>query len=196
MIYCTLSVLLAERQLRISKVSADTGISRTTLTSLAFNYWQGVRSDTMNTLCKYLDVSVSDLFQFLPIDIKFSDCDYCSDDNTADITFKCDADDFSGDIHCLATIDIEEPTLPDKIHIACVSIEEYDAINAAMEQENKILETIFKQLPIPMVTSIKNEIGDALIKEISSKTSIDPDAWEFEIDLPSYWKRDKSHGND
>ena len=46
MIACNLSVLLAERNLKISQVSKATGISRTTLTSLALNNAKGIQFDT------------------------------------------------------------------------------------------------------------------------------------------------------
>ncbi len=80
LLVCTLSVLMAERGLKISDVSKETGISRTTLTSLANNNCSGVQLDTMNTLCSFLNVQPSELFSFEPIDIyatRFS----CVDDS-------------------------------------------------------------------------------------------------------------------
>ena len=62
MILCNLLSLLAEKRINISKASRDTGISRTTLTSLCTNTCQGVQLDTVNTLCKYLDVGIEQLF--------------------------------------------------------------------------------------------------------------------------------------
>lgn len=51
MIKCNLAVLLAERGLKLTTVSNDTGISRTTLTALANNKNSGIQFDTLNTLC-------------------------------------------------------------------------------------------------------------------------------------------------
>lgn len=68
MIHCNLAVLLAERNLKIKKISDDTGISRTTLTALSNNYSQGVQFNTLNTLCIYLDVTPNDLMLFYPLD--------------------------------------------------------------------------------------------------------------------------------
>lgn len=62
MIKCRLRVLLAERDLKITQVAKDTGISRTTLTALTYNRCKGVQFDTMNKLCNYLKVSPGDLF--------------------------------------------------------------------------------------------------------------------------------------
>lgn len=70
MIRCNLAVLLAERNIKISRVSQETGISRTTLTSLSSNYSQGIQFDTMNTLCTYLDTTPDNLISFFPVDIQ------------------------------------------------------------------------------------------------------------------------------
>lgn len=67
-----LSVLLAERQLRISKVSNDTGISRTTLTSLTTNNSKMVQLETINKLCQSLNVSVAQFFEYVPFDFDYT----------------------------------------------------------------------------------------------------------------------------
>lgn len=69
MIHCNLSILLAERNLKISQVAAETKISRTTLTALAYNNSLGIQMATLNTLCLYLDIKPSDLFTFHPYDL-------------------------------------------------------------------------------------------------------------------------------
>jgi len=69
LIRCNLSVLLAERNLKSSKVSKDTGISRTTITSLIYNHSQGIQFDTINTLCNYLKITPGELFEYLPFDL-------------------------------------------------------------------------------------------------------------------------------
>lgn len=70
MLKCNLAVLLAERKLKISKVSADTGISRTTLTALSSNQSQGIQFDTLNTLCSYLRVTPAEFFCYAPFEVK------------------------------------------------------------------------------------------------------------------------------
>lgn len=69
MLICNLSVLLAERSLKITQASKETGISRTTLTSLAQNKAQGIQLDTLNALCLYLGVTPLDLFPVVNLDI-------------------------------------------------------------------------------------------------------------------------------
>ena len=87
MLKCNLAVLLAERNLKITKVSNDTGISRTTLTSLANNYSQGIQFDTLDTLCSYLRVKPFQFFSFLPYNINVK-AELSSDKaNTFDIEF-------------------------------------------------------------------------------------------------------------
>lgn len=62
------SVVLGDKLLRISKVAQDTGISRTTLTSIYFRRAQGITFDVLDKLCRYLDCEVSDLFEYQPDD--------------------------------------------------------------------------------------------------------------------------------
>lgn len=77
MIRCNLSILLAERNLKITQVSKDTGISRTTLTSLSSNYSQGIQFDTVNTLCNYLKITPEQLIAYIPIDVEIIDINIC-----------------------------------------------------------------------------------------------------------------------
>ena len=71
MLLCNLSVLLSERNLKITQVSKDTGISRTTLTSLSQNKGAGIQFDTINKLCTYLKITPKDLFIFYPAELDF-----------------------------------------------------------------------------------------------------------------------------
>ena len=68
MIDSNLAVLLAERNLKITKVSRDTGISRTTLTALCYDHSGGIKFDTLNTLCQYLGISPSEFFSYSQYD--------------------------------------------------------------------------------------------------------------------------------
>ena len=68
MIDSNLAVLLAERNLKITKVSRDTGISRTTLTALCYDHSGGIKFDTLNTLCKYLGITPAEFFSYSQYD--------------------------------------------------------------------------------------------------------------------------------
>lgn len=67
-----LSILLAERNLKITKVSKDTGIARSTITTIAQNDVKMIQLDTINALCIYLGVTPGDFFEFIPYDIECS----------------------------------------------------------------------------------------------------------------------------
>lgn len=68
MLKSNLRVLLAERNLKITRVATDTGISRTTLTALSSNSSKMVQFDTINALCLRLKVTPAELFAYSPID--------------------------------------------------------------------------------------------------------------------------------
>lgn len=71
MIRNNLSVLLTQRGLKANRVSNDTGIARSTLSSLTNNDSKMVQLETVNTLCRYLNVSPNDFFEFVPFDVEF-----------------------------------------------------------------------------------------------------------------------------
>ena len=70
MILSRLKILMAERDLKVSQVANDTGLSRTTLTALSNNTLKGIRLDTINTLCQYMNISTNDFFDYLPFDFE------------------------------------------------------------------------------------------------------------------------------
>ena len=72
MIKSNLNVKLAENNLKISKVYNDTGISRSTLTTLATGDPKGIQLDTIDTLCRYLNITPGELFIYAPIDISIT----------------------------------------------------------------------------------------------------------------------------
>lgn len=72
MIRTRLAELLAERSLKISRISKDTGVARSTLTSLAQNETKMIQLETVNTLCNYLGTTPGDLFEYIPIDFKIT----------------------------------------------------------------------------------------------------------------------------
>lgn len=70
MIKCNLAVLMAERNLNISDLSKETGISRNTLSALYKNTGKGVQFDTLETLCHYFDISPGELLTRINFEIK------------------------------------------------------------------------------------------------------------------------------
>ncbi|MGG0793790.1 helix-turn-helix transcriptional regulator [Brevibacillus laterosporus] len=65
MIKCHLSKICGERRLKITKIAEDTGISRTTLTAIYYEKGKSVTFEVMDKLCKYLKVSLHELFEHI-----------------------------------------------------------------------------------------------------------------------------------
>lgn len=55
--------LLAERNLKITQVCEDTGLSRPTLNSIKYGRSKGVQLETINVLCNYLRITPGELFE-------------------------------------------------------------------------------------------------------------------------------------
>ena len=60
-----LSKLLGERKLRASEVARKTGINKNTLSALYNENVTGIKFDTMEKLCKFLDCKVGDLIEYI-----------------------------------------------------------------------------------------------------------------------------------
>lgn len=200
MVYCNLAVLLAERHLKISSVSADTGISRTTLTALCQNAGKGVQTETINTLCMYLNIGVGDLFSFYPFDISVSDCTYYSADGTANLVFDYTSRQFNGEISCTAEISIGSYQFPDQGCYAVIALREYEPQTAQDEYTNGLIRAAFKTLPISFVEMLKSEIADKVINSLTYESNVEiagevygypevMDAWEIEVTIPADWSR-------
>lgn len=85
MIFCNLKTLLAQRNITVSKISADTKISRSTITALCANRSGGIQFETLDTICGYLKVLPSDVIMFSPYSIEFS---WDRDDLSVTVTNK------------------------------------------------------------------------------------------------------------
>ena len=64
--------LVAQRKLKITRISNDTGISRPTLNSLSRDDGKGIQYDTLNTLCKYFNITPCEFFDYLPFDLEYN----------------------------------------------------------------------------------------------------------------------------
>ena len=202
MIYCNLSVLLAERRLKISSVSADTHISRTTLTALCQNAMKGVQTDTINELCMYLNIGVGDLFSFYPFDISVSDCVYFSTDGTAELVFDYSSRQYCGEIRCTAEINIGSYKYPDRGCYASISLQEYDPETTQDSFTNGLIRSAFKSMPVSIVDALKGEIADMVIRSLTYESNVEIDGevygypeaaseWETDVTLPAAWAKEK-----
>jgi putative transcriptional regulator len=63
MIKCHLSRILGERKQKIAEVSRETGINRNTLHRLYNETATRIELDVIETLCRYLEITVGELFE-------------------------------------------------------------------------------------------------------------------------------------
>lgn len=63
MIVCKLGNILKKRKIKVSTLARETGVSRTTITSLIQGHSNGVQYNTLYSLCKYLNVSIDMIFE-------------------------------------------------------------------------------------------------------------------------------------
>ena len=68
MILSKFPVILAEKKLRVADVVRATGMSKSTLHKLYNEDSSRIDFNTVNELCKLLDVQVGDLFVYVPDD--------------------------------------------------------------------------------------------------------------------------------
>lgn len=176
MIKCNLPVLLAERGLKITKLSNDTGISRTTLTSLSNNYSQGIQFDTLNKICNYLKITPGELFLYVPFEINFN-FEY-SDIFTISVTdgnqkFECD--------FCWSLEKSERRVENLKGDFLGYSKHWEFFINNFSDNERDIeimkmkekIKSYLKQLPIALYKMIENEIREKINGKISEELEMD-----------------------
>ncbi len=181
MIKCNLAVLLAERNLKITQVSKDTGISRTTLTSLVNNYSQGIQIETLNKLCIYLQVTPEQFFSYIPFDFSIR-TDLEEDEFfTIEFTFTAKSKKLTGVLYATVEATSNPVLLDDDSGATGTEITGIDAVlefaNPAdqsssevaedVKKENEILAKYLGQLPIQFRTAIEEEIAEDIIRRLS-----------------------------
>ena len=70
MIRNNLTILMAQRGTKISKIYAQTGIARSTLNSIAQNESKMIQLETIDKICQALDVTPCDFFSYLPYEVE------------------------------------------------------------------------------------------------------------------------------
>lgn len=153
MIISNLRIRLAERGYNVTKVSKDTGVSRTTISSLADGQAKGVQLDTINTLCTYLEITPQDLFDFYPADFSFiaenlEQIDYPPYTNSVDINVSILKKLEKEIVHIIALLRLDNDTLYVKID---ESDQDYD-FNERFFDEYKCMSLALKEV-------LKNKIA-------------------------------------
>ncbi|UFH65054.1 helix-turn-helix transcriptional regulator [Clostridium cadaveris] len=175
MIRCNLSVLLAERNIKITQISNDTGISRTTLTSISNNYAKGLQFDTLNTLCNYLKITPNQLISYIPVDIevKYVYVNNESLEITLEITKNLKK------TQCQLTGNCFKSFTGNKISSLDIYIELYgEELNDYDEdiiKENSIIVNAFKMLTTPFRSDIENDITGEILSKFDDDNMLDDD---------------------
>ena len=65
MIKCQLSKIMGEKRLKIADVARETGLNRGTITRMYNETATRIELDAIETLCRYLNVKIEDLYEFV-----------------------------------------------------------------------------------------------------------------------------------
>lgn len=184
MILCNLPVLLAERKLRISKVSADTGISRTTLTAMYYGTGVGVQFETLDKLCIYLGVEPSDLYKYYPFSLRVSHCRCDLSANSIEVCFSyTDKNHPSEALAMVGTIKAHEGARGAITEIEVMLTFPDVPDTAEQAAENRMLGAALKQLPFNGYDFMRESLLDAILSELEyQQTSVSNDM-DFHLDL-------------
>lgn len=196
MVRCNLSILLAERNLKITKVAKDTSISRTTLTYLANNYSKGIQYETLNTLCNYLHVTPGDLISYVPVDIY--DLHVYRTGETSEqleIRMKINHHGFTKTCELCGNAFLSFPdddpyfvspinkNKPNSVDIDVALWEPLDKNDTEQIEENNFIISAFHLLSVSFIKDLEEEITDAIIQDLDYEydlsTLSDPIATSF-----------------
>lgn len=93
MIKCNLSVLLAERGLKMIDVVKDTGLSQNAVRGLYYNTSKGIQFETLEILCNYLKVKPGDVIKEIPFSYSITDHQILSEENAVRVLVNFNYDD-------------------------------------------------------------------------------------------------------
>jgi len=65
MIRCHLARVMGDKRLKIVDVARDTGINRGTITRMYHDQAERVELEVLDVLCRYLEVEIGELYEFL-----------------------------------------------------------------------------------------------------------------------------------
>ncbi|MEB7423280.1 helix-turn-helix transcriptional regulator [Mammaliicoccus sciuri] len=71
MIRNKLAEIMHQKGVKVVKLAKETGISRNTITNTSQNNSEMLRMDTINNICKVLNITPCEFFEYVPIEIEF-----------------------------------------------------------------------------------------------------------------------------
>lgn len=66
MIKNNLSKILGERRMKMSELSRETGLAINTVSGLYYSRCKQVQFETIDKICKALNIGIGDLFEYVP----------------------------------------------------------------------------------------------------------------------------------
>lgn len=194
MILCNLQNILADKRTNISKVSRETGISRTTLTSLCSNTCQGVQLETVNTLCRYLDIGVEQLFLFSKYDLyvrsglPYLEIEKIPKEELGEIRIIIQYSEQK--VECKINADLYIHY--EKNYINWIDVElsfqdpdDFTGYKEEITAQNRLLHKMLSELHPAFKTWLRNEIEFVLCNEYDLYVA---DGYEITIDFPQEFK--------
>ncbi len=178
MMQCNLSVLLAERNLKITKIAKETGISRTTLTSLYYNYAKGIQFDTFNTLCSYLKITPDQLILFYPYDVEILSCEPINH-------IKPELDEF--DVGIIITSTTQRSMRECHLRVFCdgyqssasLTIGLWDTLDGEEELDNTYILNVFNKMPIEFKTTIGDDIVNTVLNDLLISRDLNYSSFDY-----------------
>lgn len=166
MIRNRLSELLAERHLKISRVANDIeGLSRNTITATAQNKGKMIQLETIDKLCQYLGVEVSEFFEYVPFDIdvncdKPDVMDLTSKDNFHNfVTAKVELSPFDMDLFLVKTVNSKDFGIQKKTYELTARIS--DPVSVITHEEDNQLEGNLADVEILFGQSESEDLSNA-----------------------------------
>lgn len=171
MLRFNLAILLAEKNLKITKVSHDTGISRTTLTSIYYNYAKGIQINTLNELCMYLKTTPDNLISYIPVDIELPSTNTYDTDNFIDIKITTRNNKYDCVLDYSIQITKEYDYHEEDEYIsevtAFIGLPDYDDDNEKIFSKKTVLQETFHSLPLPFLTDLENRIAEEISNSLN-----------------------------
>jgi DNA-binding Xre family transcriptional regulator len=87
-----LSVILAERGMKMIEVINATGINKNTISSFANNKATGIQYETLNKLCSFLDVTPGELLSYIKFKIEILNQERIDEDGNYALDVKINLD--------------------------------------------------------------------------------------------------------
>lgn len=172
MIICNLSVLLAERQLKMSDVIQKTGIAKTTIRALYYNQSQGIQYATIDALCKLLNVTPEQLLLYEPLEYSFTIKDHVTNaemPNPVRIKLEMDLEYKYNKISEVFIIDLL--FISDGRMVGFEDNKIIETIHALLDISDS-LKSIFQKLSKPFWLKIQNEFVECIRSTIDIQNDV------------------------